>query len=80
MDLRVSPEDAAAMGLTDLRAVTVRAGTRAAKARLCIARELGRGAVVLPEWSAEARALAPAEVDRERNMLLPRQLSVSIEA
>jgi len=80
MDLRVAPADAERLGLEDLAVVTLQSVGRPTLVRVRIWRDLGGGAMVLPEGAAAARALVPCRLEAQADAVVARPAAAAIEA
>ena len=77
--LRLSPDDAKALGVLNLAAVTVRCGAGSVRARARVAPELAPGTLVLPEGVAQMRALVPSRADADQKRMVTDRVSPQVE-
>jgi anaerobic selenocysteine-containing dehydrogenase len=77
-EARISPDDARQMDLKNASVAKVRAGGRCVEVQVTVAPELPAGRIVLPEASAEARALMPCRIDSQSGVLAAMPVSASV--
>ena len=77
-ELRICPRDAREAHIKNLAVVTVRAGGQSVRAAARLAPELAPGTVVLPEGSAQARALIGARIDPDNDAVVAEPVPVDV--